>query len=169
MTLTTILMAAVGILAVLALATLLLPRHIEVERQSMLPKQAKDIINLAASNKGYQKFNPYKSADPDLSIQHFGPENGIGSGFHFNGKDGKGSQVVSSVTNHSVQYSIDLGAMGQPTQIIKAEPKENGALVTWRMEMDLGNNPIARVFGLFMDKMVGKTFEKGLDNLAKAA
>ncbi|MDP2575092.1 SRPBCC family protein [Vibrio penaeicida] len=167
MTFTTIFMSIVGILILLSVGALLLPRHIKVERNTLLPSGAKKVLELASSNRGYQQFNPYKSEDPNLKITHFGPETGVGSGFHFNGKDGKGSQTVASISDTSVQYNIDLGAMGQPTQMIKAEPNKNGVLVTWQMNMDLGMNPISRVFGLFMDKMVGKTFEKGLTNLAR--
>lgn len=156
-------------LAGLALLTQLLPRHIEVERQAQVTRSANDILALAASNEGYQTFNPYRSADPALKIELFGPNQGVGSGFHFDGKDGKGQQTVAEVTPTTVHYNIDLGAMGQPVQTITAMPVDRGSHVTWRMEMDLGRNPVARIFGLFMDGMIGKTFEQGLMNLNTSA
>jgi hypothetical protein len=127
-----------------------------------------DIIARAASNMGYQSFNPYASADPDLKITHFGPEHGVGSGFHFEGNDGTGHQTVSAIIDTSVTYAIDLGAMGQPVQILTALPKSGGTEVTWTMQADMGLNPIKRTFGLFMDKMIGKTLEQGLSNLNTA-
>jgi hypothetical protein len=36
------------------------------------------------------------------------------------------------------------------------------------MQADMGLNPIKRTFGLFMDKMIGKTLEQGLSNLNTA-
>lgn len=160
---------AVGGLAVLSLATYLLPRHVSVERSAVLDVSPQAVLTLAASNAGYQQFNPYKSADPALKIDLFGPENGVGSGFRFDGKDGKGSQTVAAVSTDMVSYNIDMGALGKPNQFIKVAPKEAGTEVTWRVESDMGFNPVFRVFGLFMDGMMGPTFETGLANLADAA
>ena len=35
--------------------------------------------------------------------------------------------------------------------------------------MTFGANPIGRVMGLFMDRMIGGTFDAGLANLARVA
>jgi Polyketide cyclase / dehydrase and lipid transport len=159
---------SIGALGVLTASTLLLPRKIKVERSATLPAKAADVIALAASNKGYQTFNPYLNTDANLKIDLFGPASGVGSGFRFKGKDGKGSQTVRAVADNQVDYEIDLGPMGKPSQCLRALPVKEGTHVVWTMEADLGMNPIARVFGLFMDRMVGKTFDTGLRNLAAA-
>ncbi|RVT86933.1 polyketide cyclase [Rhodobacteraceae bacterium CCMM004] len=169
MTLMQILAGSAAVVAVLVASTLLLPRHVHVERQAVIDADAAAVLALAASGEGYQRFNPYSSTDPDLSITLFGPASGVGSGFHFAGKEGKGSQTVSAVTGGTVHYQIDLGAMGRPQQTIRAEPRADGAHVTWSMQADMGFNPVGRVMGLFMDRMVGPTFERGLANLETAA
>jgi len=153
----------------LGVAAFALPRHVSVERSALVPASPEAILALAASNQGFQTFNPYKTQDPALKIEIFGPENGVGSGFRFDGKDGKGTQTVTDVSETAVTYMIDLGSMGQPTQVISALPEGDGTRVTWRVESDMGMNPIFRVFGLFMDGMMGKTFEQGLENLRTAA
>mgnify|MGYP000280063252 FL=1 len=160
--------AAIGALAIGA-ATLALPRHVSVERSAVVSTAPQTVLALAASNQGYQRFNPYKTQDPNLKIDLFGPASGVGSGFHFDSKDGKGKQTVSQVTQESVVYAVDLGALGQPTQMIRATPVDGGTLVTWRADSDLGYNPLFRVFGLFMDRMMGPTLELGIDNLGKVA
>ena len=169
MTLLQILAASAGVLALVVACALLLPRHILVTRKALIGADAQAVLALAASGEGYQRFNPYKSGDPALKITLFGPPSGVGSGFHFAGKDGKGSQTVSAVTADAVHFDIDLGPMGKPKQTIRAEPHDGGAKVTWDMQADMGFNPIARVMGLFMDRMVGPTFERGLANLETAA
>jgi len=168
MTIWTILASGVGVIVLLGAGTLLLPKTVHVERHAKIAASPESVLELAASNHGYQKFNPYLTSDPELKIKPFGPDTGVGSGFHFDGKEGKGTQTVAKVTANSVQYDIDLGAMGKPVQEISAQSLPDGTQVTWTMDMDLGFNPIARVFGLFLDGMVGKTFEQGLDNLASA-
>ena len=158
-----------AVLIGLTASTFLLPRIVTVERSAQVTATPANIIARAASNTGYQTFNPYRTADPALKIDPFGPEHGVGSGFHFEGKDGKGSQTVAAVTETSVTYAIDMGAMGQPTQILSARPNANGSDVTWTVEADMGMNPIARVIGLFMDGFMGKTLEQGLTNLDAAS
>ena len=59
--------------------------------------------------------------------------------------------------------------MGKPVQVIKATASASGAKVTWTVTSDMGFNPAFRVFGLFMDGMLGKTYELGLSNLKTAA
>ena len=169
MTLVQILAGSAAVIAVLAAGTLLLPRHVHVERQAIIETDARTVLALAASGEGYQRFNPYKSTDPDLSITLYGPASGVGSGFHFAGKDGKGSQTVAAVTGDAVHFDIDLGPMGKPRQTIRAAARDDGTQVTWSMQADMGFNPIGRVMGLFMDRMVGPTFERGLANLETAA
>ncbi len=168
MNIMTIAAGGIGIVAIVAAGAMLLPRHVHVERQAKFDGSVENVIRLAASNEGYQRFNPYLSADPDLKITHFGPVSGKGSGFRFDGKDGTGSQTVAEVTDNRVRYNIDLGAMGKPVQTIMAKPFGNGVLVTWSMDADMGMNPVARIIGLFMDGMIGKNLEKGLSNLASA-
>jgi Polyketide cyclase / dehydrase and lipid transport len=168
MTLLQILGYGAGAIAVIAAGTMLLPRHVRVERVATVAAAPADILAMAASNEGYQKFNPYKKSDPALKIEPFGPASGVGSGFKFDGKDGKGTSTVTNVAADRVDYAIDLGFMGKPNQSLVVVPDGAGSKVTWTMNADMGFNPIGRVMGLFMDGMVGPTFENGLNNIEEA-
>jgi len=169
MSITQIIALCVATLALLVASTYLLPRQVQVQRQATVPLSPAAILALAGSNRGYQRFNPYRTSDPQLKVQLFGPDSGVGSGFHFESKDGKGSQTVTSVSASAVDFKIDLGAMGKPTQRIETRPASIGTTVVWSMQADMGMNPIGRVMGLFMDKIVGPQFETGLKNLAQVA
>jgi hypothetical protein len=158
-----------AIVVLLGAATMLLPRQVHVERSAMLDADASTVLELAASGQGYQAFNPYRDTDPDLAITLFGPASGVGSGFRFEGREGRGTQTVAAMAANAVRYDIDLGAMGQPVQTIAVSEGDGGTQVTWTMEADMGFNPIARVMGLFMDRMIGPTLERGLANLETAA
>lgn len=165
----TTLYTIVAIIAALALIALLLPRKVVVTRQADVAMHPEDIIARVASTEGFQTFNPYCTTDPDLKITPFGPATGVGSGFRFEGKEGKGTQTVTAVTATSVTHLIDLGAMGKPVQTIEANATDTGARVTWTVTSDMGFNPVFRIFGLFMDRMLGKTYELGLKNIATLA
>lgn len=162
-------MIAGGVLTLVISATYMIPSAVHVERTAIIDADPDEVLALAASTEGFQRINPYASVDPDLKITPFGPASGVGSGFHFDGKDGKGSQTVVEITANKVRYAIDLGPMGQPTQAITVAPAPGGTKVTWSMDTEMGMNPIARVFGLFMDRMMGANFVRGLQNMAEAA
>jgi hypothetical protein len=167
MTLTTIALLVAGIIAVLLLVCYALPSATTVTRSAVINANADTIYPLIASSQGFQRFNPYCDADPELTIELFGPENGVGSGFAFNGKEGKGTQtIIEAEQNSQVTMQIDLGAMGKPIQTFRLEDQGDGTRVTWSTRADFGINPVGRVFGLFLDKMLGKTYERGLVNLA---
>ncbi|MEL7214537.1 MAG: SRPBCC family protein [Pseudomonadota bacterium] len=157
-----------GAVAIAVAGTFLLPREVHVERTATIAAAPQAILELAASNTGYQAFNPYHDFDPELKIAPFGPASGVGSGFAFDSKDGAGTQTVAAVSAQQVTYALDLGPLGQPMQAIEALPVEGGTQVTWSMDADMGFNPLFRVMGLFMDDMMGATFEQGLSNLEEA-
>lgn len=158
----------VGALTLISLLPLALPRHVHVERQAVLDASPSKLTALIASTEGYQTFNPFKDDDPNLAITPIGPAAGVGSGFRFEGTGGTGTQTVAKIDDTQVVMSIDMGAMGKPTQTFAFQAQGNSTQVTWSMDADLGYNPIARVFGLFMDSQVGPVFERGLANLSTA-
>ena len=165
----TILFTVLAIVAAIFCLTLLLPRKVVVTRSANVPMSPDEVISRVSSTEGFQTFNPYRTTDPALKISPFGPASGVGAGFRFEGKEGKGTQTVTAVTKSSVTHLIDLGPMGKPVQVIKAAPSATGARVTWTVTSDMGFNPVFRVFGLFMDSMLGKTYELGLSNLKTVA
>ena len=72
---------------------------------------------------------------------------------------------MAHVTDRSITYNIDMGAMGQPKKIAEVRPSAGGSTGEQRMEADLGHNPIVRVFGLFVNDMIRKTLDQGISNL----
>jgi Polyketide cyclase / dehydrase and lipid transport len=157
-----------GFIAILAAGTMLLPRNVRVERVATIAAAPADVITIASSAESYQTFNPYKKADPSFKYEVFGPATGVGSGFKFDSKDGKGQAVVTKVAADRVEYALDLGAMGKPNQTIMVIPDGTGSKVSWAMDADMGYNPIGRVMGLFLDGMIGKNHENGIKFLGEA-
>ncbi len=161
-----------GAIAVVGVAAVpfLLPASTIVKRSAIVNAPAETIFPMIASNSGYQRFNPWKAQDPDLKITMHGPDRGIGSGFAFDGKGGKGSQTITALEdNSSVTMLLDLGAMGQPVTTFRLEPAGERTRVTWSTRAEFGMNPIGRVFGLFLDGMLGSDYELGLKLLGDAA
>jgi hypothetical protein len=83
---------------------------------------------------------------------------------------GAGSQTITaSEENRRVETKLDFGEQGTAQAYFDLEPASDGSKtnITWGMNSDMGNNPIARWMGLMMDSWVGTDYEKGLENLKK--
>ncbi|MGH1358856.1 MAG: SRPBCC family protein [Burkholderiaceae bacterium] len=155
---------------VLAVAPFTLPAQVHLERAAVVPADAATVYALVSSSQGFQQFNPWRDNDPSLKITLTGPASGVGSGFIFEGAEGRGTQTITAVEkNRAVTMLIDLGPMGQPVQTFLLSPQDGGTRVTWTLDSEFGFNPVGRVMGLFMDGMLGQTWERGLNNLSIAS
>lgn len=156
--------------AVIVAVPFVLPSSKTVERSAFVSASPEAVFAAVQSTSGYQIFNPYKDLDAKLKVTPFGPEAGVGAGFAFESKDGKGTSTISAVeANKSVTFQIDLGFMGKPVQVITMTPENGGTRVKWSVTSSFGFNPMGRVFGLFMDGMLGPHYELGLKNMNRIA
>ena len=68
------------------------------------------------------------------------------------------------------ENDLDFGANGQGKGTFEFQAQgESQTSVTWRMNTNMGINPIGKIFGLFMDSVVGADFEDGLKRLRVVA
>lgn len=155
-------------LAVIAVVPFLLPAKARVERSAVVAAAPEAVFPLINSSAGFNRFNPFRDRDPNLRISYSGPTEGQGASFSWQGREGSGSQTISSIEDgRRVVMQLDLGAMGRPVQSFTLEPAQSGTRVTWSLDADFGLNPVARVIGLFMDGMLGPIYVLGLENLSK--
>ena len=97
-----------------------------------------------------------------------GPESGVGATYTWDGKSsGDGSLTITkSDATRGVAYDLAMkhGAFRSKGEIALTFSPE-GTRVVWSDEGDLGRNPMHRIFGVFLDRVIGPDFEKGLTNL----
>lgn len=162
---------AAGVLgATVALSAFALPGRAEVERSIEIAAAPADVFAFVNSPAGFDTFNPFRADDPGLVTTYEGPAAGVGATLRWHGKQGDGAQtILASQANTRVDMALDLGAMGKPSQSFVLEPTATGTRLTWRTEAKFGPNPIARVFGLGMDGMLGPVYERGLSDLKTLA
>lgn len=144
-------------------------RFSTIARRGHVDTDASQILEAVSSTAGFTSINPHRTADPKLVITPSGPPTGVGSGFAFRGKDGKGTQTVAEVNDSHVIHDIDMGSFGRSRQRISATPSPAGGCdVEWSVTLDAGHNPLLRIFGLMADKVLGPSLETGISNLASA-
>lgn len=157
------------IIALLVVISLFLPGKAHVEKSTVINAPLGVVYEKCYSIKGFRSWNPWDKIDTTAVIEYFGPEAGVGAGYTWksNHKDvGTGKYTILSVSeNDSVYVEMDFMENGKANATFKLAPEGNGTKISWSFDSDLGMNPIARFFGLMMEKFIGPDYEKGLANL----
>jgi len=98
-----------------------------------------------------------------------GPSFGKGAAFSWESKVlGNGGLTIVSVAPYdSIGLSIIMADRNPSRSNFVLSPDSGGTRVSWTLQMDMGNNPFARYFGLLMKGMMGKQFEDGLADIRK--
>lgn len=114
----------------------------------------------------YPKWNPFSENDPGSTNEIAGT--GVGSVLTWKGeKTGEGKMTITEIqAPKNILLKLEFykpmpgeAIIGWTTEAIDATTTR----VTWTMDQDLPY--LQRYFGLVMNGMIGKTFEKGLENL----
>ncbi|MEZ5498705.1 MAG: SRPBCC family protein [Steroidobacteraceae bacterium] len=162
-----------AILVLIALAGLLLPRQVHIERKLASHATPQAVYAIVNSFARYNEYSPWARIDPATRYTFSGPVAGPGARMRWESKHpsmGVGSQVItSSDPPRSVSLDMDFGQKGSARSNWHIEPTSDGCVIIWTFDMDLGMNPIARYMGLTFDRLLGADFEAGLTRLGSIA
>jgi len=168
-TLKTIGIVLLGFIILVIIVAYLLPRHIHVERSATIPASPEVVFNQVNILKNWEEWSPWHDIDPDMEIVYSGPEMGAGASYSWFSSDPGAGQgkltIIKSLPYSLITTKLDFVERGTATAQYTFVLTDEGTLMTWSMVSDMGNNPIGRYFGLFMDKMLGRDFEKGMENI----
>ena len=141
-----------------------------VERSAVIPAPPQLVFEQINSLAKWQGWSPWARKDPNARNTLSGPEAGTGSALAWEGNKqvGKGRMEISeSVSPSRVVMKLEFFAPMKNTcqATFVLTPRHGGTEVHWAMEGP--NLFMGKVMGLFMDmdKMVGRDFEQGLENL----
>lgn len=115
-------------------------------------------------------WNPFLAEDPNVKVEIAGPEEGVGSKTSWEGNNQIGTgtaTVIKSVPNQRVTSDMHFIKPMEGKQVSEflLRPAAEGTVVVWtaRGQNSFAGRLICSFFS--MDKMVGGTFEKGLQTL----
>jgi effector-binding domain-containing protein len=162
-----------GLFAVLLIVAYLLPKTYKVERDISIKSKPEVIYGLVSNFAGWHIWVPWtKEMDSTAVFTTAGPSGEVGQTWAWEGKKmGQGEMVASEqVPGQLLAYDLafDHGKYKSRGRI-KIDQAGDSCKVSWTDDGDLGYNPVARYMGLFMDKMMGPDFEKGLAKLKSVA
>jgi hypothetical protein len=158
------------VVAIIALVggAYMLPQSVHVERTTLIDRPTASVFPYVNSLRRANEWSPWLEYDPAVKVTYAGADEGVGAKMSWAGnkKVGSGSQVITqSIANRKVASDLDFGAQGPAKAALTLTTTEHGTQVVWSLDVDLGNNPIARYMGMSMDKMVGPDYERGLAKL----
>ena len=162
------------VLSVLFLGVgLLLPRQVHLERSAVIGARPATVHLLLSSFRNADKWLPLGEIDPQAKVTLSGPDFGVGAKLSWASEQkslGQGSKtVVESRPPDYVKCTVDFGAMGTSDESFRLTPEGEGTRVVWGVDVDMGAGPAGRWFGLMLDSVTGKDFEKALAALDRFA
>jgi len=155
----------IGLLLIIAL---LLPDTYRVKRSVVINEPVSEVYPHVANLHNWAAWNPWTASDPSVNNTISGSGHEIGSVWAWNGEAvGVGSLTVKELKPHQKmvsQLAFEEPQMFESDDIWTFEEVAEGTKVTWINEGEL-SYPVDRIFGLFLDDMLGPDFEKGLAKL----
>jgi hypothetical protein len=165
-----ILIAVVAVVGIIALIASTKPDQWTVQRQQAIPGAPAKVFPYMDDLHKFNEWSPWMKLDPNVKLMYGGPASGSGANFSWvgNGKVGAGRMTVTeSRPNELVRGRLDFIKPMKCTnaQEFVLKPEGSQTIVTWTAT---GNSPF--VFKMMLvfasaDKMMGKDFERGLENL----
>ena len=163
-----------GVLAIFGTYVATQPSEYQISRSITINAKPDGIFPYINDAKKMNEWNPWMDIDPAAKVTFSGPEAGVGATTHWEGGKelGTGSAtVVQSVENVSVTAQLEYVKPFAMTKTgeLRLDPTQNGTVVTWSVKGH--NGYLSKVMCVFMDmdKMVGGTIEKGLQELKAMA
>ncbi|GAA4390664.1 SRPBCC family protein [Hymenobacter koreensis] len=158
-----------GLVVVLAVVGMLLPRHVHVERSLTMQAPPAVVFEQVNTLQNWEAWSPWHKLDPNMQLTYAGPAAGAGASYSWlsqMSEVGNGTLRILHAIPHSridTEMVFDDNGKGQASYFFTSTPQ--GTKVTWTMDTDLGLNPVGRYVGLFIEGWVGQDYERGLRNL----
>ena len=162
------------VLAALLVFAATRPDTFRVERSALIKAPPEKIFPLINDFHSWTAWSPYEKLDPAMKRSYGGPVSGQGStyGWEGRGKAGAGRMVMmESAPGSKISIQLDFTKPFESRNIAEFTLLQQGLAtqVTWAMS---GPSPfIAKLMGVIfnMDRMIGRDFEIGLENLKTIA
>ena len=163
-----VLIALLAIILLAGVVGFFLPQHVLVERSAVINAPVEVVSAQINEFKNWNNWSPWYAIDPTEKIVYSEPSSGKGAWFTWeslNSEVGSGKMMLGEVTADKTEFILNYQNSGDANGFFTFTPENGGTKVNWSFDADFKNNPYMHLVGLFMDKMLGGYFEKGLANM----
>lgn len=165
--------AAVAAVFLFFAVGLALPSKWSVSRSVVVEAPPERVFPLVADfKKGWPQWSAFDFEDPEIQYSFAGPESGVGAKRLWKSRRmGDGVQtIVAADPKKGVEFEL---VMTENRFTMKGalafSPEGKSTRVTWTDAGDVGRSVPKRWVALFMDRLMGGTFEKSLGSLKRVA
>lgn len=172
------LLFSVAVLLVIAMvAAFFLPDRASAERSIVIARPPSMVYAVVDSFTLFNRWSPWADLDPATTYSYEGPERGVGAAMTWASAKpevGKGRQeITADIENEQVVIALAFEGMSAATSTMRLLPEGDGTRVSWRFDTalplaldgDFFTGVMGRYFGLAMDSIIGKDYDKGLGKL----
>ncbi len=153
----------------LVAVSLFLPGKYHIERDIIIDATPSEIYQFAATPKTYNDWTAWNTTKyPKMKYTYEGPETGVGAISKWTDPDNGGGQltIVKADLQTGIETLVQFDMFENPLHgKFVFEEQDGKTKVTWSGEGVNGANPLNRIFGFLMDKMLGPDYETGLEGL----
>lgn len=158
------------LILLLVLVSFFFPRQYRIERSLTMKAPAEAVVGQIAELRAWKNWSAWHERDPNMKLSFSEKTTGVGAWSAWESKkEGSGKMTITAQTPSRVDYNLEFIDVGMKSLgTMEAVPAgAEGVRLVWSTSGDLGMNPVNRWFGLFLDKLIGTDFERGLANLKK--
>jgi hypothetical protein len=162
-----------GVLVLVGGAGFVLPSQVHVERDTVISATPAEIFPLVSNFTAWDAWSPWADRDPEATMVVKG--SGVGQTMTWSSKNpavGTGSQQITELqAPNYVKTHLDFGQQGMADAAFTLVPEDGKTRVVWSLDTDMRagvpllQQPISTYFGFFMDGMIGKDYEIGLQRI----
>lgn len=161
-----ILWVLLALVAIYLIVSLFLPGKYNVSRELRVNAPAKQIYAQVIDFKNWEAWSPWLQEDPTMTFKYGEQTSGEGAAYSWTSEEsGGGKQSIKYASPYdTIKTVINFDGRDPSNGLWTFTSSENGpTIVKWGFSGELGF--FSRIFGLFMDGMVGESFEIGLANI----
>ena len=158
-----------GVFLVLTVIGIFLPENYGLSRSVQISAEPQVVMDQVMDLQNYSRWMPWRS-DPTMKVTLADKVRGEGASMSWVSEDSGSGTLTIAVVKPSTMLATRLvfEGRGQGGAIWTFAGNEEGTLVTWTMNAE-ANGQLERWAGLFIERMAGPDFERGLQNLKRQA
>lgn len=160
-----------GIVLLILLIGFTSPQVAKMERSVTINSTPEKIWPYLNNLKAFvDNWSPWTEKDPNAVHDYNDIAEGVGAYYSWKGEPKKiGEGAMEIKTSEAMELvKVHLQFKGRGDAMAGWIIRDNGdgtTMVTWDFESDNGMNPISRIFGRMMDKLLGPDYQNGLNKL----
>jgi hypothetical protein len=153
-----------SVIVLMLLISFFLPAQKTIVRSAVIKADPTKVQAVLSDLKTYNSWMTWNQKDPNMKVE-YGTTSGVGASYKWksdNWQVGEGALRITKSTPEEVGMELLMDGESPAPATWALSPKDGGTNIVWKMDMQMGGNPIKKWFGLMMEGVMGGEFDKSL-------